>query len=323
MENWKKIRSFNRAHEAELRKEVLKNNNIVAVILARQDSAFLIGDFELFVEEQKLEAAGIIIEEFKGWTKVNSFSVLKPVKTVEEYLTKQEIEVFFTRNNQLGEYEVYVKNEEAERALNVINTVKPWVLLSSFITSEQAAYRSEQLAKYDINSIAIKRRTPEKQLISVDLLVGTSNYKVAVEVIKDMVGWDFIAQYDEKTKALLTQKMLEKEGIDVLADYVYSLDEKIKKIELFVERENTERSKTLIDENREWIKFAGYKKLYQIEMVQEILKQNNIDSVFISEKGSMFLFGEMIIYVEKHNLEKAKKYIKSWKDAFQDIEMEE
>ncbi len=322
MENWKKIRSFSRAYEADLRKEILKNNNIAAVVLAKQDSAFLIGEFELYVEQQDFEAAGIVLQEFRGWTKVNSFPVLKPIKTVQEYLEKEQIEVFFTKNNQVDEYELYVKNDDAEKVFELINTFKPWVLLNSYETVTQAVYRVQQLAKYDIDSIIIKRRASDKHLINVDVLVKPAQYKLAVEVITEMVGWHFVEQYENKTDAFLSIKMLEKDGIDILTKFIVTPEDNLKHIELYTSFEKVEHCKELIEQKREWVELVRFEKLYQVEIVREILKQNNIKSVFINEKSSMFLLGEMPIYIEKKDFEKAKEYLDKWSEVLGGIDEE-
>jgi len=322
MENWKKIQSFSRAYEADLRKEVLKNNNISAVVLAKQDSSFLLGDFELYVEQQDFEAAGIVLQEFRGWTKVNSFPVLKPVTTIHKYLEEEQIEVFFTKNNQVDEYELYVKNEDAEKAFELINTIKPWVLLNSYETVTQAVYRVQQLAKYEIDSIIIKRRASDKHLINVDVLVTPTQYKLAVQVTNEMVGWHLVEQYQTKTEAFLAIKMLEKEGIDILTKFVVSSEDSIKQIELYTNFEKVAHCKELIAQKREWVELARFEKLYQVEIVREILKQNNIKSVFINEKSSMFLLGEMPLYIEKKDVEKAKEYLESWTEVLGGIDEE-
>lgn len=325
MENWKKIRSYSRSYEAELRKEILNNNNIDSVVLAAQDSSFLIGDFDLYVEEQNFEPASIILEEYKGWTKVNSFPLLKPVEIVKTHLETQGLEVFFTKNNHLNEYEVFVKNEEADKALDLINSMKPWVLLDSFETTRQAAFRVEQLDIYEIDSVIIKRRATDRHLLKVDIMVNPTKYKTAVDVINEMKGWHFVEEYKDKKKAQLTQKMLEEKGILVLTKFVNCKEneEKVKKVELFTKYENIKQAKTTISESREWVKFASFNKLYQVDMIREILKQNDISSVFINSKGSMFLLGEMHVYVEKDDLQRAKAYLKSWNEALKPIDIEE
>jgi hypothetical protein len=61
MEDWKLVFSSNKIHEVEYIKDVLENNNIVSVIVNKKDSAYLLGDVELYVPvEHAFDATQII-----------------------------------------------------------------------------------------------------------------------------------------------------------------------------------------------------------------------------------------------------------------------
>jgi len=62
MEGWTKISSFDSDYQAELQQALLAQNDIKAVILNEKDSAFLLGEVELYVEEEFAEKALQIIE---------------------------------------------------------------------------------------------------------------------------------------------------------------------------------------------------------------------------------------------------------------------
>jgi len=143
-----------------------------------------------------------------------------------------------------------------------------------------------------------------------------------VQVTNEMVGWHLVEQYQTKTEAFLAIKMLEKEGIDILTKFVVSPEDSIKQIELYTNFEKVAHCKELIAQKREWVELARFEKLYQVEIVREILKQNNIKSVFINEKSSMFLLGEMPLYIEKKDVEKAKEYLESWTEVLGGIDEE-
>lgn len=61
--DWHKIRTYNRAFEAELVKQMLGENGIPAVILNKQDSSYLFGRIELFVKENTVEVSERLISE--------------------------------------------------------------------------------------------------------------------------------------------------------------------------------------------------------------------------------------------------------------------
>ena len=55
--NWIKIKTYTRALEAEIVKQMLEENGIVAVLLNKQDSSYFIGKLELYVSKEQQEAA--------------------------------------------------------------------------------------------------------------------------------------------------------------------------------------------------------------------------------------------------------------------------
>lgn len=64
MENdWKKIKTYTNAIQAEIVKQMLEENGIPAVALNKQDSSYLFGKIELYVSENSVDAAEILIEE--------------------------------------------------------------------------------------------------------------------------------------------------------------------------------------------------------------------------------------------------------------------
>lgn len=67
MENdWKKIKTYTNAIQAEIVKQMLEENDIPAVLLNKQDSSYLFGKIELYVSEKLVENAEILMEEAEG-----------------------------------------------------------------------------------------------------------------------------------------------------------------------------------------------------------------------------------------------------------------
>ncbi|MGH2623397.1 MAG: hypothetical protein ACRDE7_07010 [Sphingobacterium sp.] len=59
--NWTKIRVYNQLIQAEIVKQMLLENHIPAVLLNKQDSSYLFGVIELYVDlENQLEAVALI-----------------------------------------------------------------------------------------------------------------------------------------------------------------------------------------------------------------------------------------------------------------------
>lgn len=52
-------------------------------------------------------------------------------------------------------------------------------------------------------------------------------------------------------------------------------------------------------------------QLYKIELIQEILDENNIESFVLNQKGSALRMGDILLYVDEKDEVKAKELIQS------------
>ena len=50
-------------------------------------------------------------------------------------------------------------------------------------------------------------------------------------------------------------------------------------------------------------------KMYKINIIQELLAENKIESFVLNQKGSAFLMGDIHLYVNEKDESKAKKII--------------
>ena len=91
MEDWVKIQSFDRIHQAEWRKDLLESNDIRAVVINERDSIFLMGEIKLYVRKEDEKKALALIEEFQGLTKIDSFILRQPIENLKDVLDQNTI----------------------------------------------------------------------------------------------------------------------------------------------------------------------------------------------------------------------------------------
>ncbi len=58
-----------------------------------------------------------------------------------------------------------------------------------------------------------------------------------------------------------------------------------------------------------WRKVYSNTYQHKVEIVQAVLKDNDIESVIMNKKDSAYLFGEIELYVQTDNVIKAKQII--------------
>lgn len=63
-----------------------------------------------------------------------------------------------------------------------------------------------------------------------------------------------------------------------------------------------------MDEN--WQEVFSTSHAWQAEMAKQILEENEIPAVVVNRKDSSYLFGEVAVYAEIKNAEKAKELLK-------------
>lgn len=66
MEGWTLVYTGTQVHDVEFVKALLDENNIVSVIVNKQDSAYLIGDVELYVSFADAFKASQFINDLKS-----------------------------------------------------------------------------------------------------------------------------------------------------------------------------------------------------------------------------------------------------------------
>lgn len=59
----------------------------------------------------------------------------------------------------------------------------------------------------------------------------------------------------------------------------------------------------------DWVVIQSFERIYQAELSKDILEKNGIESVVVNEKDSLFLFGNIELYVGRQNEKKAKALI--------------
>ncbi|MGJ1433859.1 putative signal transducing protein [Sphingobacterium spiritivorum] len=61
--DWVKIKTYTNAIQSEIVKQMLLENEVNAVVLNKQDSSYLFGKIELYVNVNDVEKANALIEE--------------------------------------------------------------------------------------------------------------------------------------------------------------------------------------------------------------------------------------------------------------------
>ncbi len=195
MDNWVKIQSFERLHQAELRKDILEQNDIVAVIVNEKDSFFLLGQIELFVQKADEKKAKALIDQFSGLTKINSFIDEKPVRILQEILAKANIKTILKQKADdrymLDNFELYIDNEKLEETIPFLTGEKitGWSPVRTTRRVRQAKLNINLLAENNIDAFVIKKKDSNFHLEEVIIYVENEKSAKADKILTELNGW--------------------------------------------------------------------------------------------------------------------------------------
>ncbi len=309
MKDWVKLESFDRLHQAELRKNILEENNIPSVIINEKDSLFLFGEIELFVRKADEAKARELIDEFRGLSKINSFVGKKQMELFRDILYKHDIHSILKKKEDnkfvLDNYEVYVSNSEIEHVADFLqHKLDDWKVVKSFHRVRQTKYNTDLLDEAGIDNFIIKRKDTAYHLQRVDVYVNNKDYKRAEKLLNELNGWIKIRDYSERHWADMDEDLLNENNIKGI------ILQKGDKFNLLVEANNEEKAIDLINTKKDWVIIKEFSSLENANFAEQVLLKNGINSVIVNEKDSLFLIGKLELYVEVDNKEQAEEILK-------------
>lgn len=313
MKGWTKIYSFDNQYDAELRKEILKNASINAVVVNAKDSLFLIGNIDLYVEDENEKKAIYILEQFEGLTKINSFILKKPIENFQKYIKSKGIETILKERNSdkyiLENYELYINNELVENIVPYLTGEKitEWSIAKTCQRVRQTRYRVELLESYTIESFIIKKKDSNQHVEQILIYVENKNLSKAKEVLTELKDWSKIRTYDDFSTAELKEDMLGRYGIRGLIE-----QNSQGKFDLYVLNNEKTKAIEILNKATEWIQIQIFDNFLNAENAIIFLEKENIQACIVTISDSMFLIGGYAVYVEKSNVQKAIEIISNY-----------
>jgi hypothetical protein len=313
MKNWVKIQTFDRVHQAELRRDILEKNDIPSVIINEKDSLFLIGEIELYVRDFDEAKAHELIDEFNGLAKINSFVGEKQMKKYRDILNNSGINAFLKRKEDskfvLENYELYVKNEDIEKTIPFLKeeNILGWKKVEICESVSQTKYRTDILDEMSVENFIIKRKDSNFHLEKIEIYVKDNDEAKAKKLLIELNGWIAIRSYEEIRFAEIDEDILNENNIKAIIKVKGG-----KLWELFVEAHNEEFAIDQINTNKEWVVLKTFVNIENALTSKRILKKNNINAVLVNEKDSSFLIGEIELYVELDKKSKAENILKDF-----------
>jgi len=313
MEDWVKIQTFDRMHQAELRKDILEKNDIVAVIVNERDSLFLIGEIELYVRTEDEKHARALIDEFNGLTKVNSFIMEKPMIMFKDILDRNEIYAVVKEKEDsrfvMENYEVYVRNEDVNKTIPFLTGEKleGWELFDTQLRTRQTRFRIEILEEKGIDSLVIKKKDSNYHKEKIFIYVKNTDLVNAQKLITELNGWILIAHYPKLIYTEIREDLLGVNGIKSI------IKENNEIFNLYVECSHEEKALQILNDHTNYQQVYSFNSMIEAEFNHSYLEENGIHAVLVNRQDSSFLMGEIDLYVDDFNVDDALRLINELK----------
>ncbi len=316
MKDWVKLNSFERLYRAEIRKQILKDNGINALILSKRDSVFLFGEHEIYVEKHNVDKAKVLINEFSGSTMINSFSRKKQVEKLQEILSEYELDTELKTKEKfpylIDNYELYIENEKAEQAKTIIKELKKWKCVETVTNNNQAENRIDILDKNNIDTILIKHINSDMHVDTLNIYAEEEQTETAKKLLLKMEGWEKLKSYKEAAEIYVDEKILEENGINIIYKDIYA-DEK-QNFVLYVKQGNKEKAEEILNLNRKWKQLKTFTSKIEAEYYKDLIKIEGYEAVLVVKKDSSFLLGDLQIYVEEKHYNKIQQLLKEYEN---------
>lgn len=308
--DWVKIYSFDTQYQAELTKGLLEQNEVKSVVINAKDSLFLIGEYELYVQQNDEKKAVAIVDEYKGLTKIDSFIMRGPIERLKDVLEDAGINsVIKTSKNPryvLDNYELYVNNEDTQAALPYLTGEKlqGWQLIKTCFRTRQARFRVELLNEVHIPSIVIKKRDVNFMKQEINIYVKDEDAETARQTVQNLDGWTKIQEHESLSTAEINETHLGKQGVRCI------IEKKGGKYILFVENENEEKAIEIVKSLASWKLLETYTDTIEADYAAALLENSGIQAVTVA-RTDLSLMVDIDLYVEEFKLDEAAKILKN------------
>jgi hypothetical protein len=243
-----KINSFIMPRPIELFRDYLAAKGIETVYKKKEESEYILENYELYVKNEDIEKVIPILrgDQFEGWTKVFTYPHTRQVRFRYEILEEKKIDAVIIKKKDsdyhLEEVQIWVKNEDVEKANFLINLLNGWIKINTYDKLHRAEIREDFLGKKGIRSM-IRKVNDELY----ELLVECHNEERAIEIINEYKNWIKIHSFETIVDAEFYRDLLEENTVRAVVINKKDASFLMGEIDLYVDEEDVEDAKLVFE----------------------------------------------------------------------------
>ncbi|RLD60363.1 MAG: hypothetical protein DRI95_15685, partial [Bacteroidetes bacterium] len=241
-----KINSFVGEKQMELFRKLLLDNNMHAIIKKKEDSNFVLDNYEVYVNNSDVEELVAFMQNkmLEDWGKVKVLYRVRQTKYNTDILDENNIENFIVKRKDsayhLESVELFVKKNSVEKATSLLSELNGWISIRKYDNRHWADNDEDILNENDIKGIVSQLSD------GFEMLVEANKEEQAIDIINTQKDWTILKNYQSIGNANVAKRVLAKNGIHSVIvnekDSVFLIGE----LELHVEIDKKQKAETIL-----------------------------------------------------------------------------
>lgn len=240
-----------------------------------------------------------------NWVKIISFDNPYEAQIKKQLLKNAAIESVIVNAKDsmflIGSIDLYVKEKNEKKALQLIEQFAGMTKINSFILKEPILLFKKYLQSKGIETIIKEKENDKYILDNYELYIPNENIQEVIpyltgEKIKD---WASASEYLNVIQTRYMVELLMNNNIQSFIIKKKDSDFHLEKINIYVKNEDLEKAKQILDELPGWKKIREYKDSSIADLKEDLLSRKEIRAI-IKEENKVYN-----LYTEKEFADKA------------------
>lgn len=240
-----------------------------------------------------------------NWVKIISFDNPYEAQIKKQLLKNAAIESVIVNAKDsmflIGSIDLYVKEKNEKKALQLIEQFAGMTKINSFILKEPILLFKKYLQSKGIETIIKEKENDKYILDNYELYIPNENIQEVIpyltgEKIKD---WASASEYLNVIQTRYMVELLMNNNIQSFIIKKKDSDFHLEKINIYVKNEDLEKAKQILDELPGWKKIREYKDSSIADLKEDLLNRKEIRAI-IKEENKVYN-----LYTEKEFADKA------------------
>ncbi|OQY05552.1 MAG: hypothetical protein B6I20_00930 [Bacteroidetes bacterium 4572_117] len=209
-----KINSYVGEKQMTLFREILLKNDIHSVIKKKEDSKYILDNYEVYVSNGELEdLVGFLQNKLLDeWVVVKSLHRVRQTKYNTDILDENGIDNFILKRKDsayhLENIEIYVNKNSLEKAAGILDKLNGWISVRVYNERHWADIDEDLLNENNIKGIIVQ--TSE----GFHLNVEANNEEAAIDIINTQKEWVIFKTYSNIENAMVAKRVLARNEIN-------------------------------------------------------------------------------------------------------------